>query len=182
MSAPAHVASVTGAPRPLLVPSLVLAGWASALFLVAGLAGRALGAWVPDVGVLLIVATTARAYGNAPFACALAVSAGRVAVGVDPPIAVVAAYLAVAGAHAGVGAIVDADRLVVRLTACALSAAWVVGWLCVVHELRSEVPLELAGRAPGLALRTALATALVAPLAIPFLRRLPGTGRFGGTE
>lgn len=176
----AGVAAVSGAPRPIVGPTLVLAAWSTFFFVLSGVGVRWLGGWMPEVGVLLVVAVTVRVVDARPVLAALAVSAGRIAIGVDPPIAVLAAYLAVAAAHAALAELVDAGQLAFRLTGVVLSTVWVVGWLCLVHVLRNDLPLDLAERAPGLAMRTALSTAVVAPLVIPVLRRLPGVGSFGG--
>jgi hypothetical protein len=170
---------VTGVPRPVFAPWVGLALWATAAFVLAGALARHVGAWVPDAGVLFVLASTRRARPGAPLLCALGASAARVAVGVDPPVAVLAGYGAVAALHAAVGSVVDADRLAVRLVVAALSAAWVVAWLCLVHEARSPLSLDLGSVGPPMALRTALSTALVAPGAVPFLRRLPGVRAFG---
>ena len=174
----AGVEAVVGAPRPVVLPTIVLIAWSTFFFIGSGLAVRLLGSFTPDIGVLLVVALTARP-GSRPFLVALAVGAGRIAIGVDPPVAVIAGYFAVAAVHASLGEIIDADRLAVRLLGVTLSTFWVVMWLCIVHVLRSDVPLELMDRAPGLALRTTLTTAILAPVVIPVLRTIPGIGSYG---
>lgn len=159
--------------RGLLVWAL-LAFEAAVLFACAGAAARTLGPWTPDPGALLLVALAVRGDARPLWAGALCVSAGRLAVGVDPPAAVLAGYYGAASLHASLCALVDPDRPLVRSACAALYAAALSAWLVAAHELAAPVPLGLAARAPGEALAAGLATGALALALVPALRLLPG--------
>jgi hypothetical protein len=176
VSRTAGIESVLGRRRTSPKALVLLATWSALAFALAGWLGRGLGPWAPDPGVVLLLGLVARARPAGLWSAALAVSLGRIAVGVDPPLAVLTVYLGIAGLHAGLCRVADGNRVLVRFLGAGSYAALVVVWLIAVHESRADVPLGLLERAPGFALPTAMTTAVAAAVLSPALSRLPGLG------
>ncbi len=174
----AGIESVLGSRRTPLLSLGWLALWATLAFTLSGLLGQSFGAWVPDPGVVLLIGLVARTRPAGLWSAALAISAGRVAVGIEAPLAVFAIYLAIAGAHASLCRFADGQRAIVRLVGGALYSGVVVLWLIGVHESRSSVALGLFERAPQWALATAVSTAIATVCLSPLLARIPGLGEW----
>jgi hypothetical protein len=135
---------------------------------------RALGEFVPDIGLLLLFAWVVRLHGARGVAAAACVGLARAAVGADPAAAVLAATLGVLGLFAGLRTFLMVDRPLPRAVLCGL-AVWLSGWFLIEtrsYALASETPaVHIEGvRLWPSALVTGLAClALTAPLL-----RLPG--------
>ena len=170
----AGIESVLGTRRTPLLALCFLSLWSAIGFGLAGLMGQTFGAWVPDPGVVLLLGLVARTRPNGLWSAAFAVAAGRIAVGIDPPFAVLTGYLAIAGVHAALCRFADGNRTLVRLMGGALYSAALVVWFIAVHESSSHVALGLLERAPGFAIQTGITTALVAAGLSPALSLIPG--------
>jgi len=174
----AGIESVLGSRRTPVLALGLLALWSALSFFIAGLLGQSLGAWVPDAGVVLLIGLVARTRPSGLWSAALAIAAGRIAVGIEPPFAVLTAYLAAGGVHAALCRLVHGNQVFVRLVASGLYSAGLVLWLIAVHESRSQVDLGLLERAPLYAIQTAVTTALAAAVLSPLLAHLPGLGEW----
>ena len=140
------------------------AAWATA---VSGLLASAAGAFVPDLGLVLLFAWAARLRGSRAPLAALCVALARASFSADPPLAIAAAELTALGLFLALGTGLEVDRALLRAFLCGL-AAWLSSLLLVTARtlaLAGE-PIHLAERAlwPS-ALATALACLLLAPLA-----------------
>jgi len=154
----------------------------SAVPLVSVGGGMGIGAWVPDLGLVLAVALVARGHPRDVPALAMLWGFARAAFAIDPPFAIFA------GA-AGVLVLARAMRSVVE-THGALPRAFIAGacvlvfdaWLIAVHHVRHESLWVSVGSSPltGLvetllaAWPAAASTALCALVVGPMLARLPG--------
>lgn len=147
--------------------------WAAALQGVLA-APDALGAWTPDLGLLLLFAWAGRLSGARGPLAALCVALGRASFGADAPVALAAASLGALGLFALLRTALEVDRAVPRAFLCGL-CAWLSARLLVAGHafaLAAEgptVPLDSVRLWPG-ALVSALACLVLAPLA----SRLPG--------
>jgi len=159
-------------------------GLAWGLFLVYGLwslalqgvlaAPQLLGEWVPDLGVLMLVASTGRMPPARGLPAALLLVFARASFSADAPLFVAAALLGALGLAAGIRSFLQVDRAVPRALLCAL-AAWGAGHLllagrAVVLAADSPVPALASVRLWPSALATGIACLFLAPL----YARLPG--------
>ncbi len=189
MSVPARVEALERSQARSVGAWLLFLFEATLLFAITGFLSPSLGAFTPDPGVLLLLALSVHGDARGLWSGALAVSAARIAVGVDPPAVVLTGYLAVAAVHASLGAVVDPDRLPFRFALACVGAGAFAAWLRAVHALRHAEPLGLASSAsfdrlglPALAssalpfepLAVGLATGFTALALLPVLRLLPG--------
>ena len=148
------------------------------------------GVWMPEIGLVLLVALAATLpMGDLP-ALGLAVALGRIAVSVDPPLAVIAAALAVVALVRTLRSVVDVKSALPRAAITGLAALGTSGWLALVQREREfgGVLLASAGSSDALsefttatwgplvpfALGVALSTALAALVFGPALTKLPG--------
>lgn len=126
-----------------------------------------LGAWVPDLGLVLLFAWAARLRGSRAPLAALLVALARASFSGDPPLAVAAAMLSAVGLFLALGAGLEVDRALLRAFLCGVGA-WLSSLLLVAARTLALAgdPVYLSGQAlwPG-ALATALACLLLAPLA-----------------
>ncbi|MEW6074450.1 MAG: hypothetical protein AB1726_17880 [Planctomycetota bacterium] len=166
-----------GAP---FVVWLLLVVWGAWLFAVQGALASlpALGQWVPDAGLLLLLALDARLERREARIAAGLVALARVAFTADPPLAVLAGYLAVVWIAGRLREIVEIDRplsraLLAGLLAAALSAFWIASRTLALG------PAAAFPAGGGIVLRGALATAAAALLLPPLLARLPGLTPLG---
>jgi hypothetical protein len=149
--------------------------WAAWLFALQGLfaSSRVAGSWVPDLGLLLLLALEGRLRegGRLPqrrlLVAALVIALARAAFSSDPPLALAAGYLGVAGVLGALRQWVELDHPFARATlaggaALALGAFWI---------LSAELPNEVLRALPW---EPALATAAAAVVVLPALGRLPG--------
>ncbi len=156
---------------PWLVLALVgawcasLQGWSGARFL---------GGWTPDLLLVLYFAIAPRLDGDGLRFTAIFVALARAAFSVDPPVAIFAGYLGVAGLYAAVRATLDVESVAARAVLAAAASVGLSSWLHVVHAARTDIVLASSTSAGQLALATALATVVFAPLfaRLPFLRQL----------
>ena len=174
----AGIESVLGSRRTPLRSLCYLALWSVFAFQIMGAVGIRLGAWTPDAGVVLLIALVARTRPRGLWSAAFAVSAGRIAVGIDPPLAVLAIYLGIAGTHSALCSFADGNRPLIRFLGAGFYAWLAVIALVALQESRAPFELGLLARAPRLAWQTALSTALFATLLSPLLWRLPGLGEW----
>jgi len=139
--------------------------WAVALSGLCATSG--LGAFTPDLGLVLLFAWAARLRGSRAPLAALCVALARACFSADPPLALAAAELTALGLFAALGAGLEVDRAVLRAVLCA-GGAWLSALLLVgARALTLGGDTELLGAHalwPG-ALATGLACLLLAPLA-----------------
>lgn len=153
---------------------VLLGVWSAWLFAVQGLVASAdsLGTWTPELGLVLVLALDGHMRGRGARGVALLVSAARIAVGTDPPLAVVAGYLGFVGLTAGLRSTVEIDRplpraLLAAAAALGLSAYWRT---CRILDAGDVVGgLDVLGVWPH-----AVSTAIAALFLPPVLARLPG--------
>lgn len=148
--------------------------WATWCFALQGALAHG-GAWMPDLGMVLALSLLAHLEpGDAPVAALLA-SLARAAVGVEPPVPLVAGFLLVFALALGVRSVVELSNPLWRaLCAGALVFAF-QAWLALVHEVRlGTAGIDGAGFDPFAPLPAASTSALLALLAGPLLARLPG--------
>jgi len=173
--------------RSPVLPWILLLLWAAWAQAAQGLlAGSA--AWIPDLGVVLLLSLAARLPHEALPGVALAVALGRIAVSVEPPTAVLAGMLALVAVTRGLRTVLEVDGLLARSLLAGLGA-WVFAlWLGEVHEARvlaestfhaGSLPRVWAEQQPlvgAAGWRGPLATAGVALVFGPAVARLPGLG------
>ncbi len=168
--------------RGVWISWLMLAVWASWLTALQGVAvsKTMLGAWVPDVGVLLIVACAGSFQARDVSRAALVVALARIAYSVKPPVAVLAGFLGVSIVARGVLSFAEIGRPLVRTALSGALALALSDWFVLVHAARygAELGDTAAWKAalmalPGL-LPGALASAGCALLLGPAFALLPG--------
>lgn len=179
--------------RAPLWPWLLLALWSAWLYGASGLvvarsgAGE-LAAWLPDLGLVLFVALGVRMPAEDLPRIALCVALGRLAVTIDPPAAVLAAFLLAALAVRAVRSVVELRGAVARTVTAGLFAQGLFVWLAFVQDRRAAI--EAASRARAIppewasdgawslaawsSLPPAVSTALCALVFGGALTRLPG--------
>lgn len=140
-------------------------------------APSALGAWTPDLGLVLLLAWAGRLGPGRVEVGALMVAGARASLGADPPIALAAAYLGAALIVGILRAGLEIDRPALRvLSAGAL--AWLVAHFLVAS---SSAALAASGSgAEGIDTRlwpAAASTALAGLVLSPLLKRLPGPAK-----
>lgn len=163
---------------------ILLPVWTAWLYGLQGLFAQTthLGSWTPDLGLVLFLALAARVPREDLPALGLSVALGRCALSVDPPAAILAAFLGAGLLCGAARSVVDLGSGLLRGGFGALLAAGVAGWLGWVHRVRHlEASAawgvawspDAPGAEPAL-LRLALATGLASFVAGPLLARLPG--------
>jgi hypothetical protein len=129
-----------------------------------------LGAWTPDLGLVLLVAWSARLGSGRAALAALLVAFARTALGADAPVALAAGYLGVVLLHGVLRTGIEVDRGPARAVLAGLLA---FGFGALV----SSGPAALLAGASTPSARLvpfAVASALAAALLGPLLVRLPG--------
>jgi hypothetical protein len=133
---------------------------------------RVLGAFAPDLGLVLLFAWAARLRGSRAPVAALLVALARASFSADPPLAVAAAELTALGLFLALGAGLEVDRALLRAFLCGVGA-WLSSLLLVTART-----LALGGDSAALAgvplFSGALATALACLLLAPLAARLAG--------
>jgi len=158
------------------------ATWASALS--EELAASWLGAWAPDLGVVLLVVFASRVRTSLLPWLAPVFALARCASSIEPVFAELAACLAAVGVVRALRAGLDlTPRLALACATGALAAGW-TAWLAWIAQLRLDeqfqraaldAPAELAGWRAALEFSPgALSSAAAALLLAPLVRRLPG--------
>jgi hypothetical protein len=136
-----------------------------------------LGAWTPDLGLVLLYSSSSRLGRGRPEVLALAIALARACLGADPPAALAAGYLGAALLGSLLRRGLEIDRSLPRAVLAGGCAA-LVGELWVVSrslELGTSAPaMSVEGaRLLPMALSTGVATLALAPLCL----RLPGLAR-----
>ncbi len=157
---------------------LMLAVWASWLSAAQAVcvSRTALGAWTPDLGLLLVVGLAGAFQRSDVIVGALIVALARVAHSIEPPAALLAGLLSVALAVQAVRRFADLEQPLVRIGVCA-GAALIFGlWLNLVHAVRTGMDTGLGGLLAALSqvLPGALSTTFCGLLFATSLSRLPG--------
>ena len=161
--------------RPGRLPWVLLVLWSTWLFTLQGrlAAGSLLGAWVPDLGLLLILSLDARVPRPLAWRVALVVGLARIATSADPPLAILVGYWGVVGLAGPLREIVLLDGPLLRTFFAGLMAL-AVGALLISAQ-RAQEPLAYLGASVFESTwRNALATGIWALLLLPLLRLLPG--------
>lgn len=129
-----------------------------------------LGAWTPDLGLVLLIAWSARLGGGAAALAALLVAFARTALGADAPVALAAGYLGAVLVQGVLRTGIEVDRGPARVVLTGLLA---LGFGALAALARASLPPGAA--APEVQLVPfAVASALAAGLLGPLLLRLPG--------
>ena len=173
--------------RNPVLPWLLLVLWSAWAQAAQGLFGSD-GAWMPDLGVVLLLSLAARLSTEHLFMVALAVTLGRVAVSVEPPTAVLAGMLALTAVARGLRSVLEVDGALPR-GLLAGAGAWVLAlWLSHVHQTHvfaeaslqasrfSTVWAEYEPLSAASGWRMPLATAVTALIFGRVFARLPGLG------
>ncbi len=153
---------------------VLVGGWAAWLFALQGLCAAAerWAAWTPDLGLVFLLALEGRLTRSRARALALLIAAARIAVGTDPPLAVIVGYLSVVGLAGWVRSMVEIDNPLPRFLLAAgatlvLSSYWqITQGIALSGTLPPLDPLALWPHFVG--------TGLAALVLAPFLARLPG--------
>lgn len=148
--------------------------WAVWLYAVQGMGSEVLGvgAWTPELGLALLLAFDARLSRRGARAAACLVACARIVFSTDPPLAILAGFLAVVAVSGTLRSVLDVDRPLFRgalavLYFLFLSSFWSLSWRAALAADGAHAPpLEPAWR-------TALATGAAACFAGALLR-LPG--------
>lgn len=160
--------------------------WAAWAFAAHGalVTGSPAAAWMPDFGLVLLISLAIELPRRDLPLAALAVTVARVAVSIDPPVAIFAAFGAVVVLARSLRRALDLRGAGSRLVFAAVATLAVHVWLALVHDVRSTAELARAADALGrtrgiaaafaLAAPTALSSAIAAVLVGPLLVRLPG--------
>ena len=140
--------------------------------------GAPLGAWTPDLGVVMLLALGPTQRGARMGLAVAIVSGARIAFTGDPPLAILVGYTAVAGVASRLRETLEIDRAVPRallaaLLALALSAYWMAAARIALGAGTAE-----ALSAPRWAWASALGTGAAALVLAPLLVRLPGLSPF----
>jgi len=149
--------------------------WCTWLFaLQGGIASAGLvGAFVPDLGLVVLLAICARLDRDRARRAAIVIAAVRIAFTADPPLAVVAGYVGVAWVLLALRGVVEVERLAPRALFGGLGAL-VLGAFWSLAHARELALRGIAVPPPERLGAAALATALVAAAAVPWVARLPG--------
>jgi len=166
--------------RQGLFPWLLLLIWGCWLLALQSslVASGVLGRWVPDLGLVLVLALAVRMQGARALVPALCVGLARCAFSIDAPAAILAAYFGAALLALALRTAFDLQEpffAAALAGACALACAQWLRWLRA-SELPSVPPQAraLLEDASAGALPIALASAIVALCASRALAHLPG--------
>ncbi|MEX1024060.1 MAG: hypothetical protein WD226_03190 [Planctomycetota bacterium] len=130
-----------------------------------------LGAWTPEVGVVLLVAVEGVLPRREATGAAIGIALLRTAFSADPPFAVVAGLLTIAWSLAGLRSLLIVDRALARTALAFFASFGFAIWLAFAHARTGGATFDLA---LGSFLSTAVATALATLVGVPLARRLPG--------
>lgn len=162
--------------RPPRLSWVLLCVWSVWIHALTGLAADVdgLGRWLPDLGLVLLLALGPRMPASRMAVAAVVVALARASLGVDPPTAILAGYFAVCLVHAGLREFVDLDDPLFRALLAGVASLALSGWWVLVHAVRHPVLDGLSAAASPFAWRAALSTATVALAGADLLLRLPG--------
>lgn len=163
--------------RPRPIAWLMLAVWASWLSAAQGLivTKSFLGAWTPDLGLLLLIACAGRLHRRDVPLATLLVAMGRVAHTVEPPAAVLAGFLGASLVCQSVRRMAEIGRPLMRCGLAGGAGLLLPLWFAAVDALRTGHSAA-EGLRQGLptALACGLSTALIGLLFMGSLVHLPG--------
>ncbi|MEE8467791.1 MAG: hypothetical protein V3T22_05020 [Planctomycetota bacterium] len=153
----------------------IWASWLSAAQAVA-VSRTLLGAWTPDLGLLLVIALAGALRRSDVMVAALIVGLARVAHSIEPPAALLAGFLGVALAVQSVRRFAELEQPLVRLGLCAAAALIFGLWLNLVHAVRTGMEVGLGGLGAALpqVLPGVLSTTFCGLVLATSLSRLPG--------
>lgn len=133
-----------------------------------------LGAWTPDLPLFLLVAALAQLHKSDAVRVAIVAGLARATFTVEPPFGVLAGMLAVGLVADGVRRVAELSRPITRALLVGAAAFGFGFWLALVDAVRvGAVASVVLGRAGSLA-PTALTSALLALVAWPLAKALPG--------
>ncbi len=156
----------------------MLAIWSSWIAALQGLlvARSGLGAWVPDAGLVLVLACAARFDRRDAPLVALVAALGRLAFTIEPAPAVLAGFLVAGLLARAVASVAEVEGPLVRTVLAGLAGWGFAAWLELVHHVRDGGGEDLLIALPS-ALRAwpvGASSALFAFLCASALARLPG--------
>ena len=147
--------------------------WSAWLFALQGfLASAWLGAWTPDLGLVLLLALDARLETAETRRAALLVALARATFSADAPAALVAGYLAVTGITRALRGGLEIDGFLPRAILAAGLAGALAAWWMLCYQLAQpgvQVAIALVDLWP-----TAVASGTAALVFTPLAIRLPG--------
>jgi hypothetical protein len=169
--------------RSTLVGWILAGVWAAWLAALQGLVAREV-EWAPDLSVALFASLAAALSRRDLWRAALAVAAGRIAVSIESPAAILAGFFAAAALARSLSGVVDTEKRAARaLLGLALSLS-LACWLSLVHAVGAAREAAAHALAPAVdwslgaalprALPSAAATALVLLACGGLFARLPG--------
>jgi hypothetical protein len=136
--------------------------------------GLGLGYWTPDLPLCLLVAALAQLHRSDAVRVSIVAALARATFTVAPPFGVLAGTLAVGLVADGVRRVAELSRPITRALLVGVSAFLFGLWLVLVDAARAgDVGGVVLGRAVSL-VPTALTSALLALVAWPLARLLPG--------
>lgn len=140
-----------------------------------------IGSWAPDLGLILLLGLEPRLSRREALLGALLLALARATFSADPAVAILAGYLAAAGAAGALRSVVLAEDALARAVVTGILAGGLGLFWALVRQARLLPELGsfgLGARGLGLPLdevgRTALATGVASFVLLPLLVRLPG--------
>lgn len=164
-----------------LIAWVMLGIWAAWISALHGslVAKTPLGPWSPDLGLLLLVACAAGLEKRDVPLATLIVACGRLAYTVEPPEAILAAFLGVSVLCQWVRRLVELENLGLRMCLCGGGAFLTGLWLALVHASRSasvgaSTGLDSWRHAFGPSFATGITTGLCGLVLVGAFAHLPG--------
>lgn len=155
---------------------LMLGVWSSWIVAAQGIlvAQTPLAAWLPDGGLVLLIACAGRFQKQDVPGAALLLALSRVAYTIEPPTAIFAAFLCTALLVNAMRSALEVNGALLRTVVAGLAGWLFPAWLLVVRHVRDGgEPVALLSEVLGL-WRIALSTALFALAFGPVFAHLPG--------
>jgi len=155
---------------------ILLAVWAAWGFALQGELARSgiLGAQVPELGLVLLLALSGRAPRGRVLLAASLLALARAASSGDPLLVCFSAYLAAAGTLLLLRDVLDVERPLLRLLIGGALAVGLCSWLALCHSLRMFERPDLLPLVPLSVLGAGLPTALCTLFPAPVLLRVLG--------
>jgi hypothetical protein len=154
---------------------LMLAVWGSWIIAFQGIlvAQTSLAAWLPDAGLVLLIACAGRFQKQDVPRAALLLALSRVAYSIEPPAAIFAAFLGTALLVHGIRSALEVNGPLLRTVVGGLAGWLFPAWLLIVQHARDGGEVALLPEILGL-WRVAFTTALLALIFGPVFAHLPG--------
>ncbi len=162
--------------RTRWVSWLMLGVWSSWIIAFQGIlvAQTSFSAWLPDAGLVLLIACAGRFQKQDVPRAALLLALARVAYSIEPPVAIFAAFLVTAIFVHAIRSALEVNGAILRTVIGGLAGWLFPAWLLIVQQARDGgESLELLPRILGL-WRMAFSTAVFALAFGPILGHLPG--------